>query len=58
MYRGSCYAFAELMRKAAAEIKAGDGELKPVKIFARRADPRKTYIGPFAAKLLRFGRRG
>lgn len=56
-FRGNCYAFAELMRKAAAEIKAGNGELKPAKVFARRADPRKTHIGLFAAKVLRFGRR-
>ena len=57
MYRGRCYAFAELMRKAAAEIKAGNGELKPARVIQRRANPKHVVIGQFAARLLRMRRR-
>ena len=53
MYRGRCYAFAELMRKAAAEIKARNGELKPARIIQRRANPKHVVIGQFAARILR-----
>jgi hypothetical protein len=52
-FRGSAFAFKELMRKALAEIDRGDGELKPVRWRFTTANPARTQISQFKARVLR-----
>lgn len=56
---GYLEAWRRLNRAVADDLDAGRGDIKPLKWFARRADPRKNRIGLFAAKVLRgFTREG
>lgn len=53
---GTAWAFRQLMLQAKADITSG--ESKPARILFKRPDLKKTYIGPFKAKLLRMWKQG
>lgn len=53
--RGSAWAFRQWMRASADDIQSGKAKGAIVKYA--RPHPKRTLIGPFAAKLLRFGRK-
>ena len=54
--RGVAYAYREFMRLAQADIQSG-GEIKPAVVKWKTAHPRRTLIGPFKARLLRWARK-
>lgn len=50
-------AWQELCRRVKADMEAGQGLIRPPKSRFRRAHPKRTMIGPFAARLLRMKHR-
>ena len=51
--QGSVDAWQELNRRAAAEIKAGDGELRAPRVIYKRINPAKVVIGWMQRRMLR-----
>lgn len=50
---GHLAAWRELNRRVAADLKAGTGDIHPVKVLHKRPHPLKTLIGQFEARVLR-----
>lgn len=50
---GAMAAWQELNRRVAADLHAGAGEIRPVVVIAKRANPAKVHIGWFQRRLLR-----
>lgn len=53
--RGQAFYFRELMRQVQGDIDRGDR--KGATVIYAKPHPKRTLIGPFAARLLRFGKR-
>ena len=54
-HRGAAFYLRQLFAEAAAEI--ARGERKGATVLYAKPHPKRTLIGPFAARLLRFGKR-
>jgi hypothetical protein len=43
----------ELNRRLAADLQNGDGDIKPVRVIEKKANPAKVCIGWFQRRLIR-----
>lgn len=57
---GHLDAWQELNRRVQADLQNGEGEIKPVRIIAKQANPARVHIGWFHRRVLRgeFKKRG